>query len=762
MQKNQADAATRSAETMGETQEIARKLAQYITRSEGWQAAMLDTTHGNHLPNCPPTSTASNRDSSLIENLSDYSRDWFSNQILEMLRYAEIDTRQDDIPKAHQETFQWIFKNPEQDQSYDDFAAWLTGNDETAYWITGKPGSGKSTLMKFIFENQETTVRLGQWAADKPLLKCSFFFWCAGTGIQMSQEGLFRKILHDLYSQSPALRSLIPQSYPHRLEAFLLLGDSIARREKWGLADLRHSVRRLINIARKTNCIALFIDGLDEFSGNHIALLDLLHDLSGPNVKLCVASRPWPIFEDAFGQRPKLKMEYLTSSDILNYVTSKFNANAGFQILRDQNKKHAEGLIQVIAEKALGVFLWVYLAVQSLLEGLSEGDRLSDLKLRVDNLPSELTDLFQNILKSLGPKRYTKACKLFQLHRASNATLTLSKLSFAEEEDAEFAFNLSLGPLTAEQMETRFELTRRRLVSYSRCLLEVGPSGRTAPLSPVSKVRFLHRTAKDFFDQSNIWKDFEAVTDKEGFNSNFQVWAACVAELKKIFPTTISQAAEYAVRADPEYTGMQKRLLDEIVRALLQRMELTVTAEDTESVIENSVIGPGRGQVFQCTHGPCRSQFHFLAFAANFQLSAYFKEYIQGLPESCQGRHLTQLLRVAVFADGPRVKKLEFVQILFKRGVKLPNEALSCDDLERVRHDVEMYDFLNNQIVEVDSTTDDDEWYDCLANRVADDDGTMESGTKDGSAEIHQRLFEFLGIFTSQSMLAVANWRWLR
>jgi hypothetical protein len=52
-----------------------------------------------------------------------------------------------------------------------------------------------------------------------------------------------------------------------------------------------------------------FVDGLDEFFGKPADLIDYLKSVAVLlNVKLCVASRPWPVFEDAFDQCPSLRL----------------------------------------------------------------------------------------------------------------------------------------------------------------------------------------------------------------------------------------------------------------------------------------------------------------------------------------------------------------------------------------------------------------------------------------------------------------------
>jgi len=55
------------------------------------------------------------------------------------------------------------------------------------------------------------------------------------------------------------------------------------------------------SLSNKSQRFFFFIDGLDEFDGNCTELVDFVLEHSArSNVKMCVASRPWLEFEDAF------------------------------------------------------------------------------------------------------------------------------------------------------------------------------------------------------------------------------------------------------------------------------------------------------------------------------------------------------------------------------------------------------------------------------------------------------------------------------
>ncbi|KAL5348786.1 hypothetical protein ACLOAV_006208 [Pseudogymnoascus australis] len=77
------------------------------------------------------------------------------------------------ISKEHAKTFQWIYEPTSSDSKpWTNFVHWLE-EDHGLYWITGKPGSGKSTLMKFISAYPNTRKHLQTWAGGRKLVTAS-------------------------------------------------------------------------------------------------------------------------------------------------------------------------------------------------------------------------------------------------------------------------------------------------------------------------------------------------------------------------------------------------------------------------------------------------------------------------------------------------------------------------------------------------------------------------------------------------------------
>lgn len=88
---------------------------------------------------------------------------------------------------------------------------------------------------------------------------------------------------------------------------------------------------------------------------------------SKPNVKLCVASRPLLVLEDAIRRQSSLRLEDLTVGDIKLYVPGVLGENGLFANLRRIQPQEAERLVIEATGKSSGVFLWVRLVVLSLL-----------------------------------------------------------------------------------------------------------------------------------------------------------------------------------------------------------------------------------------------------------------------------------------------------------------------------------------------------------------------------------------------------------
>ena len=472
--------------------------------------------------------------------------------LLASLRYSGMKDREGRVLEAHQSTFRWLFKDSNSDK-WTSFKDWLESDDKL-YWITGKAGSGKSTLMKYIcypvesMEGRDPAPRcreyLTKWSGDKLLVIASFYFWNSGIQMQMTQRGLLMSLLHNILEQC---LELAPLACPNRWEALCLFGDDP---QDWEEQELRDALRRAAkNVSQLDVTVALFVDGLDEFHGKPEELISLFQDiLNFPNVKICAASRPWVEFQDAFKHKPSLMLEYLTYDDIKSFVTSRFHSEPVFVQLRQREEEFANQLIEDIVSKAAGVFLWVALVVSSLLAGMSFGDRVSDLKRRLDLLPPDLSKLYEKMLLSLDQFYLEHAAQLFSLVGASSVPMNLVLASFVDEDDPDFALRREIRPLSRDEIVLRMDTMRRRINSRSKGLLEV----KGLVLTPEGvgydpwnhkqcTVQYLHRTVKDYIENDDAQKTLQSAM-KPTFDPHLRLLAGHLAYIKGLNLNKISAA----------------------------------------------------------------------------------------------------------------------------------------------------------------------------------------------------------------------------
>ncbi len=474
-------------------------------------------------------------------------RERAQSQFLASLEYDGMIDRESRIATAHESTFRWVFRDTRSLEPssrvmrWSNMQEWFESEDQL-YWITGKAGSGKSTLMKYLStptsetSEEHRTLRchpyLKKWAGSLKLVVATFYFWNSGLELQMTQAGLLRTLLYQIVAQRP---HIIPMIAPKHWEALCLFDQQV---EHSSVQDLRTMLFRAVKILRKDSKVCLFVDGLDEFAHSHEDLIALIKTLIGDNghVKVCVSSRPWNIFQAALEHEASLRLEDLTFEDIKGFVQSKFSRNSEFENLRRRYPSFADELMENIVVKASGVFLWVDLVVSSLLAGMRQRDKIEDFQRRLNDLPQDLEELYEKILFSLDPFYLEQAAQYFTLVESADAPLTIMQFSFADEESPKSAIKMGLVPLTADDVSVRIEAMSRRLNSRCKGFLETerglqGHQTNTIRRSSLLTVQYLHRTVRDFLKTPRAQSFLQSST-KCHFDPAMQLCVAYLMDVK--------------------------------------------------------------------------------------------------------------------------------------------------------------------------------------------------------------------------------------
>jgi hypothetical protein len=159
--------------------------------------------------------------------------------------------------------------------------------------------------MKYLFENPHTRDLLTSWVGEVSLVVAGFFFWYPGTDIQKSQNGLLRSLLFQILVQQPKLIPIVFPNSWRKYQARELEKRKPSRLNEgtqWNffVEDINTGRKELIRAITKATTqdvfplkVCLFVDGLDEFVGDHSEIVGVFKMLaSSPFTKLCLSSRP--------------------------------------------------------------------------------------------------------------------------------------------------------------------------------------------------------------------------------------------------------------------------------------------------------------------------------------------------------------------------------------------------------------------------------------------------------------------------------------
>ncbi|KAL8376442.1 hypothetical protein RB595_007504 [Gaeumannomyces hyphopodioides] len=410
--------------------------------------------------------------------------------ILASLCFPMMEAREKAIHPPYKGTLEWVFESPDSTiirvpdgATWLDLRPWLredSSNNNRVYWITGKPASGKSTLMKHIIHHETLRQDLAHWAGGRPNCVASFYAWNSGTPMQKSEEALLHSILLQYLTRMP---HCISRVFPRRWSFFSIFGTHPETQPPpWTEAELREACKSLRDLASDLDYrLALFVDGLDEFEddpGYNFVLQEIeAFRISG--FKICVSSRPEIEFRDYFGNQAGMILEDITATDIRLSVNSRLRKSPAFVELERGDKQGTAQILEAIVDGANGVFLWVKLVIELLTLRSQKGDSVSELKNAVDSLcqvsnsqvsgGNDLFSVYQAIWDRLDDDDKIKASRFFRIMEAARELrvhLRVDTMFVAEAADPDEAANKD-----PESQERQLD---RRLRSRTRGLLEIG------------------------------------------------------------------------------------------------------------------------------------------------------------------------------------------------------------------------------------------------------------------------------------------------
>ncbi|KAK4182928.1 Pfs NACHT ankyrin domain-containing protein [Podospora australis] len=392
-------------------------------------------------------------------------------------------------------------------------------------------------MMKFAYERE--VQNQSQLSGTKMVLP--FFFNGRGHALERTVVGMYRTLLYRLLEIERSLL-LVFDEREHKRQLDKINSDLLdpkrgSRDVEWPRRLLQAILRGAISRLDKDRTLFLFVDALDECADTEDEVAEMVEYFeeiggdavaAGKQLRICISSRHYPQIDIEYGITLVLENEVGHDDDIAAYIQHKLRIGSG---------KPAQEIKEQVKTKARGIFMWVVLVVNILKAQYRRG-RIFDLKNRLDALPSELTELFRDILHREGNDddgggggstdtraertRDLQLCVLWILFAAR--PLTLAEYYFA------VVSGLEPTQLTAwDPEEVTSEDMGRFLLSSSKGLAEVIESGET------HTVQFIHQSVREYFLTYGLY-ELQWLSDAHARDEqtratvcHLQLWQCCHA-----------------------------------------------------------------------------------------------------------------------------------------------------------------------------------------------------------------------------------------
>jgi hypothetical protein len=570
------------------------------------------------------------------------------------------------------------------------FTRWLKEGGGV-FHISGKAGSGKSTLMKFLCAHEHTKEGLEIWAGEeKKAVLARFYFWkSSGDNLQFSLPGLYRSILFETLKYCPYL---IPELFPRHWE---MLNNNISHvpgdfiRDK----DAQNAFESLTakgSFSQHRFCF--FLDGLDEYQGqwtDHVKLVENLQRwTAGGDVKICASSRPYLQFDKLVASEDRrIHLHELTRHDIYLFSRKMIEDTLKDDLGRVQ--EYYLRLVEKVVERSEGVFLWARLVVCSLLEGMSRHDKEAVLEHKLEISPPDINGLYSELLDTLSPDDRVRAERMMLLtaHNPFSSPLSSVVYAFIDQlSNPHFPPLDGKKPTTWGSAKETAEDVQLQLKSLTKGLLE------TAPIKEPSGieygrcfVQFFHQTVRDFVlensKQNVAVQDFQQLTRIETY---YRLWLAELVLEDHAIRTAVWRDEYFRIVRSFRCTF--PAALPQLPYDLLQGFSRIVDEEDSGSSDEedSSSRRTMDNDRKACFHGVrCRTngwypagKASFICLAACIDQREYVLQQVAKNPGLLKGNKEYHILLSAA-----RNERTDLVRALLRLG----SSAVDCVSIDSLR-----------------------------------------------------------------------------
>ena len=384
---------------------------------------------------------------------------------IRLFNTSDVVEYQSTLPTRVEGTCQWVLSHPQ-------YIVWAAARKPSLLWISGHPGTGKTTLSAYLQEYLGTKM-----LSSRRHTVCAFF--CdEKIGSQRDGKAILRSLIYQILTRRHKLIRHLKAAYavqgPHLMDNFS---------ELW-------KIFMAITTDNRSGSMSIIIDAIDECEESTGAKLlskiaDLIREsqsmtgLDSQGIKFVLTSRPLFHRRYPFAHLKIQDLDQSASQDLRVVIQHKIEEISKRTNCSLETRTYLE---TTLYSKADRTFLWIAL-VLPLLEKTPLASQ-KDFQRIVENLPKGLSAVYERFLHSIPTEHQEIAALLLHFIAGSIRPLFLDEirilLAFKDPQQSISSIEADSQPNMQETLE-----------------IIIGPMIRISE----GRVSFAHLTAKEFLNR---------------------------------------------------------------------------------------------------------------------------------------------------------------------------------------------------------------------------------------------------------------------
>jgi ankyrin repeat domain-containing protein 50 len=289
------------------------------------------------------------------------------------------------------------------------------------FWLKGKPGAGKSTIMQSLYNRLREEYRHN----PEKVIVLEFFFCAQGVEMQRTPLGMLRSLLNQLFRQDVTTKQRIREVYEEKASAF----GHDERNWTWQRQELEVLLQDAILTAAQKQPVIIFIDALDEAGAQFASELANYFNQLANSANICISCRHYPVLSRVSGV--EVWVENHNGDDIASFIHDRLDVRYLTEAESSDNVLW-EDLKTDLAIVAAGSFQWTDLIVPLVGAKIVDGESPEEVRRWLEHVPEKLIDTYRHILQNIIKQEdYTQSFLLFQWLCLAQRPLSVTEMRYS-------------------------------------------------------------------------------------------------------------------------------------------------------------------------------------------------------------------------------------------------------------------------------------------------------------------------------------------